>query len=81
MQYPAYGNSDFRSPAYPGAAGENGSTITDLRYKSHRIFKGKKVLEGLPSTYVEREEEAESLEVILLMRLCGLEDAAYLHCF
>lgn len=71
-EYPAYGNSDFRSPAYQVQL-ENGSTITDLRYKSHRIFKGKKVLEGLPSTYVEREEEAESLEVILFDELCGLE--------
>ncbi|WP_139902953.1 alpha-galactosidase [Clostridium thermarum] len=72
QEYAAYGNSDFRSPAYQVQL-ENGSTITDLRYKSHRILKGKRVLEGLPGTYVERDEEAESLEIVLWDELCGLE--------
>ncbi|MEW9669387.1 alpha-galactosidase [Ammoniphilus sp. 3BR4] len=71
QEYPGYGTTDFRSPAYQVQL-ENGSTITDLRYKSHRISKGKPKLEGLPATYAEREEEAETLEIELEDSLTGL---------
>jgi alpha-galactosidase len=71
-EYPAYGNGDFRSPAYQIQL-ENGSTITDLRYSSHHIFKGKKKLTGLPSTYVENESEADTLVIVLVDELIGLQ--------
>ncbi|RAK22098.1 alpha-galactosidase [Anoxybacillus vitaminiphilus] len=64
QEYPAYGNTDFRTPAYQ-VQFENGTTVSDLRYQSHRIFKGKPKLEGLPATYIENENEAESLEIVL----------------
>ncbi|MCM8710737.1 alpha-galactosidase [Clostridium sp. SYSU_GA19001] len=72
QEYPAYGNSDFRTPAYAVQL-ENGSTVTDLRYDSHRIFKGKPMLRGLPATYVEKDDEAETLEIIMVDRLIGLK--------
>ncbi|MCK7606622.1 alpha-galactosidase [Geobacillus stearothermophilus] len=72
QEYPAYGNTDFRSPAYQVQL-ENGSTVTDLRYKTHRIYKGKPRLNGLPATYVEHENEAETLEIVLEDALIGLE--------
>ena len=72
QEYPAFGNSDFRSPAYQIQL-ENGSTITDLRYKNHKIFKGKKPLEGLPATYVEKDEDAETLEIELCDVVCELK--------
>ncbi|WP_127836589.1 alpha-galactosidase [Clostridium prolinivorans] len=72
QEYPAYGNTDFRTPAYQFQL-ENGTTITDLRYKSHRIFKGKPKLQGLPATYVENEDEAETLEIVLFDNLIGLK--------
>ncbi|WP_223292429.1 alpha-galactosidase [Salipaludibacillus neizhouensis] len=65
QEYPQFGTTDFRDPAYQ-VQSENGSTITDLRYNSHKIVKGKPNLEGLPSTYIEEEEEAETLEVTLI---------------
>jgi alpha-galactosidase len=71
QEYPAYGNTDFRAPAYQVHL-ENGSTISDLRYKTHRIYKGKPKLEGLPATYVEHENEAETLEIVLEDRVIGL---------
>ncbi|CAM3382810.1 alpha-galactosidase [Marinicrinis lubricantis] len=72
QEYPAYGNSDFRIPAYQiQAAG--GSTISDLRYKNHRIFAGKPKLEGLPATYVESSSEADSLEIELWDEFLGLK--------
>lgn len=72
QEYPAYGNGDFRNPAFQVQL-ENGSTVTDLRYLSHRIFKGKPTLEGLPATYAEHETEAETLEIEMLDTLIGLK--------
>ncbi|WP_374718466.1 alpha-galactosidase [Parageobacillus toebii] len=71
QEYPAYGNTDFRAPAYQVYL-ENGSTISDLRYKTHRIYKGKPKLKGLPATYIEHENEAETLEIVLEDRVIGL---------
>lgn len=72
QEYPSYGNTDLRSPAYSVQL-ENGTTITDLRYESHRIIKGKPSLEGLPATYVEKDSEAETLEITLIDSLIGLK--------
>ena len=71
QEYPAYGNGDFRIPAYQIQL-ENGSTVTDLRYKEYRVFKGKPKLKELPATYVENDSEAETLEIILEDNLLGL---------
>jgi len=71
QEYPAYGNTDFRTPAYQVQL-ENGSTISDLRYKTHRIYKGKPKLDGLPATYVESTNEAETLEIVLEDSVIGL---------
>jgi alpha-galactosidase len=71
QEYPVYGNSDFRSPAFEVQL-ENGSTICDLKYESHKIFKGKPKLINIPATYVENEEEAETLEISLIDSLTGL---------
>ncbi|AEM79275.1 alpha-galactosidase [Thermoanaerobacter wiegelii] len=72
QEYPAYGNTDFRSPAYQIQL-ENGSTISDLRYLSHKIYKGKPKLEGLPATYVENEDEADTLEIELYDKVANLK--------
>ncbi|MDF2960066.1 MAG: alpha-galactosidase AgaN [Paenibacillus sp.] len=72
QEYPAYGNTDFRQPAIQVQL-ENGSTISDLQYASHSITRGKPRLEGLPSTYAEQEEEAETLEIVLKDAVSGLK--------
>lgn len=64
QEYPTFGSGDMRYPAFE-IEQTDGSRISDFRYKSHRIFNGKKKLEGLPAVYVEAEEEAETLEVVL----------------
>ncbi|KGA97809.1 alpha-galactosidase [Alkalihalobacillus alcalophilus ATCC 27647 = CGMCC 1.3604] len=71
QEYPAYGNTDFRVPAIQIQL-ENGSTVTNLKYNSHQIVKGKPALDGLPSTYVEKKHEAETLMITLLDELTGL---------
>lgn len=72
QEYPAYGNTDFRTPAYQIQL-ENGSTITDLSYTGYKILKGKPKLEGLPSTYVENDDEAETLEIEMKDEMIGLK--------
>ncbi len=64
QEYPQFGNTDYRKPAYQ-VQFENGSTISDLRYESHVIRKGKPALPGLPATYVEDDNEAETLEIVM----------------
>jgi len=70
-EYPSYGTGDFRHPAYQIQL-ENGSTITDLKYRTHRIFSGKPKLEGYPATYIEQDDEAETLEIELFDSLIDL---------
>lgn len=64
QEYPVYGTGDYRSPAL-SVIQENGSRIVDFKYVSHEIFTGKKLLTPLPATYVDAEEEAQTLEVLL----------------
>lgn len=71
-EYPSFGQSDFREPAYQ-VESKTGSIISDLKYKEHQIYKGKKELEGLPAVYVEQEEEAESLALTLYDQVLDLE--------
>lgn len=72
QEYPAHGNSDFRVPAVQIQL-ENGTTVSDFRYSNHRIYGGKTPLEGLPATYVESDDEAQSLEIELVDELTGLK--------
>lgn len=64
QEYPVYGTGDYRSPALT-IRQENGSEIVDFKYASHRIFDGKASLNGLPAVYVENDQEAQTLEIML----------------
>lgn len=68
MEYPCYGNGDFRSPAV-NVRNKQGVYGLDLRYKSHRFVEGKYGIPGLPAVYAD-EKEAQTLEIVL-------EDAAF----
>jgi alpha-galactosidase len=72
QEFPGYGGSDFRVPAYQVQM-EDGTTVSELVYESHRIYAGKVPLEGLPSTYTEDESEAESIDIVLSDKLIGLK--------
>lgn len=71
QEYPQYGTSDFRSPAYQVKLA-NGTRATELVYKSHRIIPGKPQLTGLPAVYAEQDGEAETLELELWDELAGV---------
>ena len=64
QEYPTFGNGDMRYPAYE-IERPNGSRIVEFAYESHRIYPGKPKLPGLPATYVENEQEADTLEITL----------------
>lgn len=72
LEYPDYGRTDYRNPAF-AVQHPDGSTITDFNYNSYRIYKGKPPLEGLPSTYAECEDEAETLEIVFIDNLTQLK--------
>lgn len=63
-EYSCYGSPDLRTPAFH-AEYEDGSEVTVLTYKGYQTYQGKKPLRGLPSTYVECDDEAETLEITL----------------
>ncbi|UKS24570.1 alpha-galactosidase [Paenibacillus sp. HWE-109] len=72
QEFPTYGGSDYRVPAYQVQL-DNGTTVSELIYESHRIYAGKPQLEGLPATYVEEDSEAESLDIVLVDETIGLK--------
>lgn len=72
QEYPAYGTGDYREPAI-SILQENGSRITNFKYKKYEVVKGKPALKGLPSTYVESDDEAETLLITLEDELIGAE--------
>ena len=64
QEYPTFGCGDMRFPAYE-IERENGSHVVEFVYKEHKIYDGKPKLEGLPATYVESDDEAQTLELVL----------------
>ena len=64
QEYSFAGSVDRRQTAFE-AFYPNGSNATYPYYKSHKIYKGKPNLKGLPATYVENDEEATTLELVL----------------
>ena len=72
QEYAVYGSSDFREPAIE-VRQENGSRLSDFVYKSYEILPGKPALPGLPATYVESGDEAETLVLHLADETADME--------
>jgi alpha-galactosidase len=71
-EYPYYGTGDFKAPAFQ-TEDEYGYTSNCLKYKSYRIFEGKPLLDGLPATYMEQDNEGQTLEITGIDEAIGLE--------
>ncbi len=80
LEYPCSGTGDFRSSALQ-IKGANGNTATDIRYRGHEIFPGKYSIPGMPATYVENEEEAQTLAIVAEDALTGAEVTLYYTVF
>ncbi|MDN6617567.1 MAG: alpha-galactosidase [Enterococcus sp.] len=64
QEYSSHGSMDYRVPASL-IRRENGSNLHDFRYFDFRIEAGKPELSGLPQSYVESDDEATTLIVVL----------------
>ncbi len=51
----------------------DGNASTDMRYVSHKIYKGKPALKGLPALYANEDEECETLEILTRDSVTGAE--------
>lgn len=69
QEYPSFGVGDFRTSCLSVVNGD-GSSAADLRYVSHKIYKGKPKLDGLPSV---RAPEADVLDITMKDKTTGLQ--------
>jgi alpha-galactosidase len=72
FEYSCFGIGDYREAAFK-ILDDKGMTAVDLRYKSHRIYKGKPELEGMPATFATDESGCETLEITMEDKPSGLE--------
>lgn len=63
LEYPCEGVGDFRVSAV-SVVHSDGSNALDLRYKGHKLSKGKYSISGLPAVYAD-DSDAETLEIFL----------------
>ena len=80
IEYPTYGQSDFRVPALSMVTGSH-DRITSFIYKDYELLDGKPPIKGLPATYVEDPSEAATLKIILEDEKAGLEVALFYTVF
>ena len=69
---PTDGRGDYR-PTMVRTRDCTGQRCTELFFKSYRIEDGAQQLDGLPCTYAESPEEAQTLTITLADDLTGLE--------
>ncbi|MBS5736683.1 MAG: alpha-galactosidase [Clostridiales bacterium] len=64
LEYSGWGRGDFKNPSIE-IINPDGSNIVDLKYDSYEIIPGKPELSGLPSSYCEAGDNAETLKITL----------------
>lgn len=69
QEFPEYATGDYKNPVIEIEL-PDGSSVTDFRYKTHSIMKGKPDLPQLPHTYCNEDADADSLDIYL-------QDAVY----
>ncbi|MGM0125297.1 alpha-galactosidase [Enterococcus sp. AZ194] len=65
QEIPGYDTGDYRESICAFTFCD-GTKAVGFSYLEHTIFQGKKALDGLPATYVEDDEEAETLEITMI---------------
>lgn len=71
QEYASLGKGDFRYPAYQ-VTQANGSRITEFKYENYQLVDGKQRLVGLPSTFDDDNDDAQTLTISLRDKLLGL---------
>lgn len=72
QEYSGNNTGDYRLPAAIIRAA-NGARTTDFRYKDYRVHTAKPELKGLPQTYVESDDEADTLTIIMVDETLNLQ--------
>ena len=72
LEMPTYGKGYYGDAALR-VMNKAGNDMVVLTYVSHEIYAGKKPLCGLPATYVESDDEAETLVIHMEDKLTGLK--------
>ncbi len=80
FEYSCFGLGDYRESCIK-IVDQNGCTTVDLRYVSHRIYKGKPALAGLPATFVNNDDEASTLEITCIDKPTGLQATLFYTAF
>ena len=80
IEYGCNGAADFRISAL-SVRNANGDSTTDIRYVGHKIYAGKPTIPGQPSTYVNDESEAETLELYAKDAVTGVLVTLYYTVF
>jgi hypothetical protein len=74
VEFADHGTGDFRTPSFLIVDNFNGSSISPLRYRRHRIYKGKlNMPDGMPGIKCEGENDASTLVVTLADVITGIE--------
>lgn len=73
QEYASFGSGDFREPAFIFRF-KDGTSISDFRYHTHRVFPGREGLAGLPHVQGSAND-CETLEIILKDEVGDLEIA------
>ena len=71
MEFPCFGTGDYR-PSAIKIKNRFGDETTDFRYVSHKVFKGKKKLEGLPCLYGS-EEDFTTLHIYVVDKVTNVK--------
>lgn len=79
MEYSDYGTGDFRSPSLSIIDTYSGSSIAPLKYKRHKIFRGKVLMknEHMPQVRSNGDDDASTLIVTVGDSYTGLEVDLY----
>ncbi len=72
MEYPVNGTGDFRTSAL-SVNSVAGSNATELKYEGFEITDGKPALDGLPATYLNEGDKAQTLKITMRDRFSGVK--------
>lgn len=79
LEYSGNGCSDMRGTAL-SIRTANGTTATDVRYLSHKIYAGKPTIPGQPATFAT-EDEADTLEILCHDPASGMQITLFYTAF
>lgn len=80
IEYGTSGAGDFRIATLE-IENANGDSVTDIRYTGYKIYDGKKEILGIPSSYVNNDREAQTLEIYTEDSVTGAKVTLYYTVF